>query len=130
MRISGTHMFQLSKKLKHIKYEIKDWPKKYLGNLWDKISKNEHKFEYVEEGLLENPNSFCFNSWMERLLKQRVKLVLFNHKYWGKLSRKNWLNNGDRNTKKFQRIACARRKRNKVIIIKKMIVAYGSMTRK
>jgi len=39
---------------------------------------------------------------MARLIWQREKLLLFNQKYWGKLSRQNWLVQGDCNTNFFQ----------------------------
>jgi len=98
--------------------EIKEWSNGHFGNIHDKITKNDLKLKYVEERLLDNPNSFQFNSWMECLLKQRTKLMFFNQKYWGKFSRKNCLQNGDKNTKFFQRTSTARRKCNKLIKIK------------
>jgi len=55
---------------------------------------------------------------MLRLLKQREKLLLFNQKYWGKLAWKEWLVNGDRNSKYFQNKATARWKRKLVVKIK------------
>jgi len=55
---------------------------------------------------------------LNRLLKQREKLLLFNQKYWGKLARKEWLVNGDRNSRFFQQSANARRKRKLVMKIK------------
>ena len=45
-------------------------------------------------------------------------MMLFNQKYWGKLSRKEWLINGDRNYKFFQQNANARRKRKIIIKLK------------
>ena len=116
--IKGTKMFQVSKKLKLVKYEVKDWAKKQFGNFQDKIFMNEQKIEYVERKLLENPNSFRLNSWMTRLIKQREKMLLFKQKYWGKLSRNEWLVKGDRNTNFFQRRANARRKRKLIMKIK------------
>ena len=44
--------------------------------------------------------------------------MLFSQKYWGKLNRKEWLVNGDRNLKYFQQRANARRKRKLVIKLK------------
>jgi len=69
----------------------------------------------MEGRLITNPNSYRFNSWMQRLLKQREKMMLFNQKYWGKLARKEWLVNGDRNSKFFQNKANFRRKRKLVM---------------
>lgn len=42
-------------------------------------------------------------------------MMLFNQKYWGKLARKEWLVNGDRNSKFFHKQANARRKRKLVM---------------
>ena len=48
---------------------------------------------------------------MQRLLKQREKMMLFNQKYWEKSARLN----GDRNSKFFQNKAIFRRKRKLVM---------------
>ena len=55
---------------------------------------------------------------MSRLIRQREKLLLFNQKYWGKLSRKNWLVQGDRNTSFFQHQARLHKNRKTVIQLK------------
>jgi len=78
----------LVRKLKSVKIELKDWEKKYIGNPYDKLSKNAQKLAYVEERLTANPDSYRLNSWLNRLLKQREKLLLFIQKYWGKLARR------------------------------------------
>jgi len=44
--------------------------------------------------------------------------MLFNQKYQGKLDRKEWMINGDRNSKFFQRTANARRKCKSIIKIR------------
>lgn len=98
----GTKMFQLVKKLKNIKYELKVWAKNQFGNFQDKVTKSEQKIMYVEGKLIQSPSSFLYSSWMNRLLKQREKLLMFNQNYWGKFRRKDWLTKGDRNTKFFQ----------------------------
>jgi len=56
----------------------KDWSKKHFGNIRGMIIKNNQKIEYVEERLITDLNSHGFNSWMEKLIKQREKLMLFN----------------------------------------------------
>jgi len=94
-------MFRIMRKLKSVKYEVKDWPKKHIGNAHDKLAKTAQKIDFVEQRLLSNPNSHIFNSWMQHLLKQREKLLLFNQKYWDKMAQKEWLANCDRNSEFF-----------------------------
>jgi len=92
------------RKLKTIKTELKPWVKSTFGNIQDKLRKNLDKISYIENKLLDSPMSFRLNDWLNRMLKQREKLLLFNQKYWGRLARKTWLVNGDRNSSYFQRI--------------------------
>jgi len=71
---NGTNLYKLVRKLKIVKFELKDRAKKSIGNPYDELSKNAQKLAYVEERLMVNPNSYRFNSWLNRLLKQREKL--------------------------------------------------------
>jgi len=41
INMPGTKMFQLVKKLKNIKYELKVWAKNQFGNFQDKVTKSE-----------------------------------------------------------------------------------------
>ena len=52
------------------------------------------------------------------MLHQREKLLLFNQKNWGTLRRKEWLVNGDRNSRFFQQQANTRRKKKLVCKLK------------
>jgi len=115
---SGTNMHTLTRKLKNVKWQLKEWAKHHIGNLYDKLSRNAQKLEYVEERLVANPYRYRFNSWLNRLLKQWEKLLLFNRKYWGKLAQKEWLVNGDWNSRFFQQSANSRRKTKIVMKIK------------
>jgi len=45
-------------------------------------------------------------------------MVLCNKKYWGRLTRKEWLVNGNRNSSYFQRRANTRRKKQHITKIK------------
>jgi len=64
--------------LKTIKLELKPWVRSTFGNMQAKLRLNLEKINYVENKLLESPLSFRLNEWMNRLLKQREKLLLFN----------------------------------------------------
>ena len=52
------------------------------------------------------------------MIKQREKLLLFNQSYWGQFARKQWLINGDRNSKFFHQSVSARKRRFNIIRIK------------
>jgi len=74
-------MFKLTRNLKNIKQAVKGWSKNQFGHYQDKITTNMQKIEYVENKLIDNPDSYRLNSWLQRLLKQREKMMLFNQKY-------------------------------------------------
>jgi len=101
--VKGIKMFQLSQKLKGLKLAIKPWAKSTFGNFQDKLHRNLDKINYVEGQLIDDPMNSRLNDWPNRLIKQREKMLLFNQKFWGRLARKDWLVNGDRNSTYFQR---------------------------
>ena len=82
-----------------------------MATTHQKLIINAQKIEIVDEKLSNQPESYCLNSWMNRLLMQREKLMLFNQKYWGNLRRKEWLINSDQNSRYFQQKANSQRKR-------------------
>ena len=108
----GTKMFKLAQKFKRTKYHIKICARSFLGNNHQKLVLNAQKIDQIETLLVHQPSSTRLNSWMQRMLRQREKLLLYNQKYWGALKRKEWLVNGDRNSRFFQQQANTRRKRN------------------
>ena len=59
-------MFKIMQKLKTAKHNVKDWSKKYFGNIHDKLTRNVQKIEYVEGRLTAQPNSYRFQAWMHR----------------------------------------------------------------
>ena len=97
-RVHGTKMLILSQKLKHTKHHIKFWARNFVGNNQQKLSTNMQKIDEIEEKLLSQPDSARLNKWLQRMLRQREKLLFFNQKYWGSAKRKEWLVNGDRNS--------------------------------
>ena len=72
----------------------------------------------LEDKLASQPDSIRRNDWMNRLPQQREKLLLFNQKYSDNLRRKEWLVNGDRNSRFFQQQANTRRKKKLVCRLK------------
>jgi len=108
---SGTHMFKIAQKLKLTKKHVRVWASQTIGNQHQKLLRNAQKLTLVEDKLLSHPDSIRLNAWMNRLLQQREKLMLFNQKYWGNFRRKEWLVHGDRNSRFFQQQANTRRKK-------------------
>jgi len=86
------------------------------------MQQNLQKIRLVEEKLVNQPDSLRLNSWLNRLLNQREKLLLFNQKYWGNLRRKEWITCGDQNSKFFQQRAINRQKQK---LVHKLKNNYG-----
>ena len=101
IRVNGSLMFRFAQRIKAIKKDLKQWSSTKFANYRVQIEKNTAKLQYVETKLLESPNSHQLNNWHFRLIKQGEKLLLFNQRYWGQFARKQWLINGDRNSKFF-----------------------------
>ena len=118
VRANGSLMFRFAHRLKAIKRDLKRWSTFKFANYRFQLEKNTNKLQYVENKLLESPNNYRLNHWHFRLLKQREQLILFNQRYWGKLARKQWLINGDRNSKFFHQMATARKRRCHIVRIK------------
>jgi len=97
----GTHMFKIAQKLKLTKKHVRAWASQVIGNHDQKLQRNAQKLTLVEDQLVNHPNSIRLNEWMNRLLQQREKLLLFNQKYWGNFRRKEWLVHGDHSSRFF-----------------------------
>jgi len=117
-RNSGTPMFQLTSKLRHIKRDLKLWCRSKFANFRKQIDKNTAQLHFVESQLIADPNSLRLNAWYTRLLKQRERLLLFNKRFWGNFARKKWLVDGDRNSRYFHSSAAARKRANTIIRLK------------
>jgi len=117
-RFSGTPMFRLTRKLHCIKRELKSWSKSKFSNFRHQVDKNTSRLHFVESKLITDPGNYRLNNWYFRLLKQREKLLLFHSRYWGKLPRKKWLVDGDRNSRYFHRAAHTRKRTNNILRIK------------
>jgi len=111
-------MYRVVQKLKKIKLDLKTWSKRMFGNFRSKLERNGEKLLAVEHKLMLQPHSARLNSWHYRLIKQRKKMHLFNQKYWEKLSRKEWLVNGDRHSRYFRQTMKARKSCGRIFKIK------------
>ena len=104
--------------MKGLKQAVKPWSKSTYGNFQDKQRHNLDKINYVEGKLVDAPMNHRLNDWLNRLIKQREKMLLFNQKFWRRFARKDWLVNGDQNSTYFQWQANRRRKRQDITRLK------------
>jgi len=118
MSLSSTSMYCIANKLKRIKLDLKFWSKHTFGNFKQKLEKNTDKLLSIEQKLVSQPNNARLNNWHFRLIKQREKMHFFNQKNWGKMARKEWLVNGDRNFRYFHQSMKARKSRSSIVKIK------------
>ena len=116
--IPGTPMFRFTRKLRTIKSELKIWSRAKFSNFRTQVDKNTAKLQLIESRLITNPHSHRLNDWHFRLLKQRDKLLLFNKRYWGKLARKKWLVDSDRNSRYFHQYAKMRNRKCSILRIR------------
>ncbi|KAJ8435658.1 hypothetical protein Cgig2_015663 [Carnegiea gigantea] len=98
--------------------DLKSWSRNTFNNFKNKLARNAETLLQVETKLVHDPNNARLNNWHYRLIKQRETMCRFNQKYWGKMARKDWLVNGDRNSRYFHQSMKARKTRNKITKIK------------
>ena len=103
-------MFRIAHHLKSIKNKIKSWKIPSGPNYEKQIEKNTEKLHYVENHLIGNADNPRLTHWHNRLIKQREKLMLFHQRFWGRLVRKQWLIDGDPNSRFFHQMVTARKR--------------------
>jgi len=50
----GTNMYKVTRKLKHVKRELKEWAKHDIDNSYNKLSKNAKNWSMLKKGLWLN----------------------------------------------------------------------------
>jgi hypothetical protein len=111
-------MFQLYKKLKHIKHSLKEWNKDTFENINQETNKIEEKMKKLQETcILEGYN--------EERKKEEIEMTQDWNEWfqqgealWRQNSWIRWLKEGERNTNFFHRTTMARRAHNKILKIK------------
>jgi exonuclease III len=114
----GTRMFKLYKKLKYIKYKLKEWNKEIFGNINQGKKNIEDKMRKLQE--------ICIaEGYTEDRKKEEIQMTQEwearcqqEETLWRQKSRIRWLREGERNTKFFHRTTIARRAHNKILKIK------------
>ena len=99
--IRGSRFHRIQLKLRHIKTSLKSWAfLKYKHNN-NKLVENETKIKALQEQLWQQPYNTIWIKHINRLITQREKILLYGQHLWGSQSRKQWLTQGDRNSRFF-----------------------------
>ena len=121
----------LQQRLKHIRSMLKDWNKKEFGNIFKAKREAEQKLQeinqiIISEGFTEERKiqvDSLQNKWEDRWMQEEI--------FWRQKSRVQWIREGERNTKFFQRSTLDHRSHNRISKLKdsqrKELVSHKEM---
>ena len=100
-KYSRSHIYNITRNLPFIKQDLKIWAKKNYHHIHQKLNQNHSRLLNVQQQLIQFPSHPYIEQHLDRLVRQRERLLAFTQNYWGKYSRKQWMTKGDRNTSFF-----------------------------
>lgn len=111
-------MFLLHKRLKHIKFKLKEWNKKDFGNIFVDKKSVEIKIQELNQALIKDGFDKIKSDHVEKHLHEWENLCKQEEIFWRQKSRVQWLKEGERNTRFFDRFTMANRAYNIISTIK------------
>jgi len=116
LQVSGSPSFILAKRLNLLKRRLREWNKDVFGHLDSKMAYLVYKIKSFDEK--EQQLSLSLGEKIDRL---QVKLSVVRSQidiFWCQRAKQHLMEDGDRNTKFFHRVANSRRKFNAIESIK------------
>ena len=114
-RVDGSPMFQLCKKLKRLKVELKKLNRECYSDLSSRVQQAKHDLESVQWDIQRQPTNISLHGEESRLVKLYGDLSRDEESFLRQKSRVQWINLGDRNSKFFFRSMRQRCSRSKVL---------------
>eukprot|EP00253_Pinus_taeda_P014407 PITA_14407 len=107
-------MYILYKRLKHIKFQLKEWNKKDFGNIFEENKVVENKMLVLNQALIKEGFDEDINKQADKHYLEWEHLCKQEEIFWRQKSRVQWLKEGERNTKFFHRTTMANRAHNNI----------------
>lgn len=95
LHIQGTSMFLLHKRLKHIKFRLKDWNKNEFGNIFEGKKVVENKLQILNQALTKDGFDKDSNEKSTKLQHDWENLCKQEDMFWRQKSRVQWLKEGE-----------------------------------
>eukprot|EP00253_Pinus_taeda_P028113 PITA_28113 len=111
-------MFQLHKKLKHIKVKLKDWNKNEFGNIFAAKKAVEDKTWELNQTLIIDGFDKDRNDQVTKHHQDWENLCKQEEIFWRQKSRVQWLKEGERNTRFFHKSTIVNISHNRISSIK------------
>lgn len=116
--IQGSRFFRIRTKLSEVKIQLKSWAKQKFTHKTKQLKDNIDKIHKLESKLVVQPFNPILQKHLNRMLKQREKILLYSQHSWKSTAKKTWLNQGVRNTRFFHQIMKQRAARNHIFRLK------------
>lgn len=118
LQVQGNIMYLLHKRLKHIKFWLKEWNKKDFSNIFEEKKVVENKMLVLNQALIKEGFDIDISKQVDKDYLELENLCKQEDIFSRQKSRVQWLKEGEHNTKFFHKTTMANRAHNSISSIK------------
>eukprot|EP00253_Pinus_taeda_P032141 PITA_32141 len=118
LQIQGSKMYLLHKRLKHIKFRLKEWNQKDFSNIFEAKKSVEIKILELNQALIKDGFDKAKSDQAGKYHLDWEKLCKQEEIFWRQKSRVQWFKEGEWNTRFFHRSTMANRTHNRISTMK------------
>ncbi|KAM1184636.1 hypothetical protein ACFX13_014331 [Malus domestica] len=119
-RVLGSKQFQVCKKLKLIKQQLKRLNKDHVGNVYDVVIKSKADLDMCQRLLDSNPFHNSLRAQEKIIYDAYVSVLIVEEMFLRQKSRVQWLKAGDKNSSFFFKSISKNRSKNHLVSITKV----------